>query len=90
MEITKWEKSSLINGTIYNEEAQELYVEFNNGGKYTFQEVTSEEYNEFCTAESQGSFFNKNINKKKPYEVVEKAVYVKKEKVTEDGNKESI
>jgi hypothetical protein len=90
MEIRNWEKSSLIKGTAYNEEVQELFIEFNNGGKYTFQEVTSEEYTEFCAAESQGSFFNKNINKKKPYEIVEKAVYIKKEKATEDGNKESI
>ena len=90
MEVIKWEKSSLITSTSYNESNNELYVEFINGGKYTFQEVTSEEYAEFCAAESQGSFFNKNINKKKPYEVVEKAVYIKKEKVTEDGDKESI
>ena len=85
-----WNTSSLITSTSYNENQNELYVEFINGGKYKFQEVTATEYSDFCAAESQGSFFNKNINKKKPYEVIEKAVYVKKEKATEDGDKESI
>ena len=90
MEITKWQNSSLISSTSYNENINELYVEFINGGKYTFQEVSSEEYAEFCAAESQGSFFNKNINRKKPFVVIENAVYIKKEKATKDGDKESI
>jgi len=85
-EIRKWENSSLIAGSIYNEEEQELYIEFINGGKYTFGEVTPIEYADFCAAESQGSFFNKNFNRKKPFTVIEKAIVTPKE----DGNKESI
>jgi hypothetical protein len=90
MEDRKWENSSLITGSVYNEEAQELFIEFINGGKYTFQEITSEEYADFCAAESQGSFFNKNINRKKPFTIIEKAVYLRKEKANIDGDKESI
>jgi|LakMenEpi03Aug12_release.lakeMendotaPanAssembly.Ray.scaffolds.fasta_scaffold1219167_2 hypothetical protein len=90
IEKRNWEKSSLINETVYNESHAELFVTFNNGGKYLFQEVSANEYAEFCAAESQGSFFSKNINKKKPFIVVEKAESTKKEKATEDGDKESI
>lgn len=89
-EIKKWQNSSLIEGSVYNKNEQELFIEFKNGGKYTFQEITTQEYTDFCAAESQGIFFNENFNRKKPFEVIEKAVYVKKEKATTDGDKESI
>lgn len=87
-EIKKWQNSSLIEGSVYNENEQELFIEFKNGGKYTFQEITPQEYNDFCAAESQGVFFNANFNRKKPFEVIEKAIVP--EKKTADGDKESI
>jgi hypothetical protein len=88
-DIKKWFKSSLIQGSVYTEEAQELFIEFINGGKYTFSEVTPTEYADFCAAESQGSFFNANFNRKKPFTVIEKAV-VPQKNTNEDGDKESI
>jgi len=87
-ELKKWQNSSLIEGSVYNEEAQELFIEFKNGGKYTFQEVSQKEYDDFCAAESQGVFFNANFNRKKPFVVIEKAIIP--EKKTKDGDKESI
>ena len=80
-EIRRWENSSLIARSIYNEDEQELYIEFNNGGKYTFSEVSPTEYADFCSAESQGSFFGKNIRGKKPFT---------KETLVEDDNTQSI
>jgi len=60
-------KSSLIKGCIYNAEAQELTIIFNNEAMYTYQEVTAEDYDKFLAAESQGSHFAKNIKGKKPF-----------------------
>jgi hypothetical protein len=76
-EKRKW-SSSLIKSTEYTPDSQELIVEFANGKFYTYSEVTESEYEDFCSAESQGSFFGKNFRGKKPFT-----------KETEDDNTES-
>jgi hypothetical protein len=57
--------SSLIKHTQYNPEDKELLIVFKNGQQYLYSEVTDEEYQNFCKAESQGSFFAKNFRTKK-------------------------
>lgn len=73
--------SSIIKRTEYNPDDQELYVELTNENMYIYGEVTQEEYNEFCAAESQGAFFNQKLRGKKPYAKIEKE---------ENGNSSSI
>jgi len=57
--------SSLIKSTDYTPDTQQLLVTFNNGQQYLYTEVTEEEYQNFCKAESKGSFFSKNFRTKK-------------------------
>ncbi len=57
--------SSLIKHTQYNPDEKELHVVFKNEQQYVYSEVTDEEYQSFCKAESQGSFFAKNFRTKK-------------------------
>lgn len=59
--------SSLIKSTEYTPDYQSLSVEFNNNQTYIYSEVTEEEYQEFCSAESQGKYFGTNFRNKKPY-----------------------
>jgi hypothetical protein len=63
--------SSVIKKTEYNPDDLELYVELTNSNMYLYGEVTQEEYNEFCAAESQGAFFNQKLRGKKPYAKIE-------------------
>lgn len=63
--------SSVIKKTEYNPDDQELYVELHKGNMYLYGEVTQEEYDRFCAAESQGSFFNQELRGKKPYAKIE-------------------
>jgi hypothetical protein len=53
--------SSQINKISYDEEKQELRVEFKRGGVYSYSSVTEEVYNEFVASTSPGSYFAENI-----------------------------
>lgn len=44
-----------------------LYIAFSRGSIYSYQNITSEIYNEFECCDSQGSFFFKKINKNKSF-----------------------
>jgi hypothetical protein len=53
--------SSLIKAIGYNDEKEELHVEFKNGTEYVYQEVPRGAFDQFLEAKSQGSFFLKKI-----------------------------
>lgn len=63
--------SSVIKKTEYNPDDLELYVELHKGNMYLYGEVSQEEYERFCAAESQGAFFNQELRGKKPYAKIE-------------------
>ena len=56
-------ESSNINQTIYDTKTQNLEVTFQNGLVYSYEDVPHQIYTKFRMAESQGSFFNKEIAK---------------------------
>lgn len=62
--------SSLIAHTEYNPDDSQLSIRFKNGKDYIFYGVNEKEYEEFCNAESQGSFFGKNIRGKKDFAII--------------------
>ena len=73
-------KSSLIKQTEYTPDSKQLCIVFHNDAQYLYEEVTEEEYKEFCAADSQGAFFSKNFRTKK---------FVKIETLTDEpGNQE--
>ena len=62
--------SSLIKHTEYNPDDKQLTVTFQNGKDYLYYDITEEDYQAFCSAESQGSYFGKNIRGKKDFSTV--------------------
>ena len=60
----KW-NSSLIKYTEYVPDTNQLTVTFSNDKVYIYEEITEKDYQDFCNAESQGSFFAKNFRTKK-------------------------
>ena len=64
-------KSSMMVEMEYNEEQQELLVEFTNGDRYKYSEVDEETIEEWLEASSQGKFFCKHIQYQFEYEKVE-------------------
>jgi len=60
--------SSLIKAVGYNEEREELHVQFRKGGTYTYQGVTRPVYDALMEAPSIGHFFLMNV--KKQYECI--------------------
>ena len=60
-------ESANISRTEYDTETKEMIVEFKNGQRYKYDEVALRTYTKFRMAESQGSFFNKEISKKYKY-----------------------
>jgi len=56
--------SSNVLQTTYFPIAQRLYISFNRGGVYSYENVSPELYEEFKIAESQGKFFIKEIKNK--------------------------
>lgn len=56
--------STNILQTTYFPEQERLYISFNRGGVYSYQNVTFKLYEEFKTQESQGKFFAKEIKSK--------------------------
>ena len=65
-------ESSNITKTIYNLEEKTLRATFKNGVEYEYEEVPHGIYTKFRMAESQGTFFNKEISKKYKYKKVTK------------------
>jgi hypothetical protein len=60
-------KSSNLKLADFDTETKKLVVEFNNGLKYEYEDVPLQVFTAFRRAESQGSFFSKNIVKKYKY-----------------------
>jgi hypothetical protein len=54
-------KSSLIKAIGYNDEKEELHVEFKNGSEYLYQGVPQGTYEALANANSVGAFFAANI-----------------------------
>jgi lysyl-tRNA synthetase class 2 len=54
-------KSSNLKNAKYDTELKTLVVEFNNGNIYEYENVPWELFTKLRMAESQGSFFSKNI-----------------------------
>jgi hypothetical protein len=56
-------QSSNIVRTEYDTITKKMITEFKNGVRYEYENVPHEKYTQFRMAESQGTFFNKNISK---------------------------
>jgi|TARA_R100000664_G_C2735765_1_gene125269 hypothetical protein len=59
--------SSNLKGSEYNTETEELIVEFKKGGKYSYTKVPIKIFTQMRKAESQGSYFSKNISRNYKY-----------------------
>lgn len=71
MELTAIESSN-IKAVGYNDDEQELHVQFNSGKTYSYAEVPQQVYDDFMAAESKGKFFFASIKSKfESTEVVE-------------------
>jgi hypothetical protein len=55
--------SSNLKGSQYNTETNELVMEFKYGGTYSYSKVPMTVFTKMRVAESQGSYFSKNISK---------------------------
>lgn len=53
--------SSNILGIAYDEDTQEMQVEFTSGSTYKYDDVPQEIYEDFLGASSPGTFFANNI-----------------------------
>jgi hypothetical protein len=60
-------QSSNIRKTEFDTESKELIVEFNNGLRYSYENVPHQVYTQFRMSESQGKFFNSKIAKSYQY-----------------------
>jgi aspartokinase-like uncharacterized kinase len=60
-------QSSNISKTEFDTETKELVVEFNNGLRYSYENVPHQVYTQFRMSESQGKFFNSKIAKTYKY-----------------------
>ena len=60
--INEVESSNIVR-TEYDTETKKMITEFKNGMKYEYEDVPHQLYTSFRTAQSQGSFFSKNIAK---------------------------
>ena len=65
-------ESSNLTKTVYNLEEKTLTATFKNGVEYEYVDVPHAVYTKFRMAESQGTFFNKEISKKYAYKKVTK------------------
>jgi len=64
--INEYESSNLKTSK-YNTENSELIIEFKKGGKYSYSKVPISIFTKMRKAESQGSYFSKNIAKNYKY-----------------------
>lgn len=53
--------SNSIKSVGYREESQTLEVEFRNGRRYRYADVSKQHYFKFLNADSPGDFFHKNV-----------------------------
>ena len=60
--LNEYDSSNLKNSK-YDVETNELVVEFKKGGKYSYENVPLSIFTKMRMAESQGSYFAKNISK---------------------------
>lgn len=63
-------KSTNLKNAKYDTELKSLVVEFNNGAIYEYENVPWEIFTKFRMAESQGSFFSKNISRTYKYKKI--------------------
>jgi len=73
-DITVTIKSSNINEAKYDTESKILQIKFNNNTIYEYEDVPWETFTKLRMAESQGSFFSKNISKTYKYKKVNESV----------------
>ena len=59
--------SSNLRKSEYNTATAELIMEFKKGGTYSYSKVPIQEFTKMRMAESQGSYFSKNISKNYKY-----------------------
>tara|TARA_R110000824_G_scaffold130917_1_gene292807 strand:+ start:211 stop:456 length:246 start_codon:yes stop_codon:yes gene_type:complete len=59
--------STNLKSSEYNTETQELVVKFKKGGQYSYTKVPISVFTKMRKADSQGSFFSKNISKSYKY-----------------------
>jgi hypothetical protein len=57
-------KSTNIVKTEFDTESKVMIVEFKNGTKYQYENISHEVYTKFRMSESQGKFFTREISKK--------------------------
>jgi hypothetical protein len=60
-------KSSNIKHTEYDTETKKMLVEFNNGLKYEYSDISHQVYTQFRMSESQGKFFSSKISRTYKY-----------------------
>jgi len=59
--------SKNLKSSEYNTETKQLVIEFTKGGKYSYEKVPMTIFTKMRMAESQGSYFSKNIAKTYKY-----------------------
>jgi hypothetical protein len=64
-------QSSNLKQAIYDTVGKKLVLVFNNNKKYEYDEVPWDVFAAFRLAESQGKYFNSNINKKYIYKLIQ-------------------
>ena len=62
-QITNHTDSSMIDSSNYNAETGELVVTFKGGQSYKYENVLTEDYQQFIDGESAGKSFNQYIRK---------------------------
>ena len=60
-------ESKNLKSSEYNTETKQLVIEFAKGGKYSYEKVPMTIFTKMRMAESQGSYFSKNIAKTYKY-----------------------
>lgn len=63
--------SSNIESIGYDEQNQEVYVRFLNGGLYVYKGVPEHEFQNLLEAPSHGSYLHRNFKNVYPYERIE-------------------
>jgi hypothetical protein len=67
--------SSMANAVGYDPEEELLLLEFCNGAVYQYSGVDSDTWEELCSADSVGTFFNENIRGRYEYECLDITEY---------------
>ncbi|MFD2098570.1 KTSC domain-containing protein [Flagellimonas iocasae] len=63
--------SSNVESIGYDEQSQQVYVRFLNGGVYIYKGVPEQEYQNLLLAPSVGSYLHRNFKNVYPYERIE-------------------